>query len=689
MQFCPGSARYRQTYVEARRDFLQDTNSKLSKKDPLQFVFGVCDLCSRLSPVLEEEGVNQARGWVAEREGPARDQLAQLFDASLPQLSAVFKGRENSLAEVFSVAAQSHVRTEVAAYTELAAAQEAWNAKKPDLTAASLAKVPTDFRKAVYNSLQKNLDGFHDGLTAKLEAARKLAVQEDFLGANTMLLETKQHESWAPELREARMNIQRQGETFYAKKVVNSNVARQYKEAGEWLRKLLTLQGQKTDGIDFDALFKSGTTAEFLQTLAQVGLHPARPQERKDFTDVLLVVANLDNLTDPDAAHHFLANAYLEWASNQAEAHKFERACYLALLAQKHGHAAAAALFEKAHAEFMKQFTAAVSATPSKFVPKLAGSDMPEQLHTAATSPVRKNLPSWMRWEDPETPLDGPAPKVKVKFLATLSELTSTYEPKVRQVSREFPVEVVVDNPGYNEAMDNVQAAREAYERQVDTYNSLVEQANNGASTIASGPGPFAAAFANIDRAANAGILRSAKRDVENAKTELERAQVKLSQTPRQKKEKKQRTFTWEETDHITHFRAVYSIGLGVEDRVYWSRTVESQVNHKSVSRRGNDRIGLAPMERQQPELDRIQTVLANDMKPNIQAICASPDFVRQLKSTITRYLSDQNPRGEVEAQQDTILGAELAWWNTSLRDYKALADPVYLGRFGDVVAVP
>jgi hypothetical protein len=278
VDLCPTDAAYQRTYVEARENFVQQTKKELNSKDPLQGIFEVYDITSRLSPVLEEDGISQLSALGVEREQPALDEAAELFDTDMTQLNAAFHGHENSFSEMFSPASQNRARLEISAYINLSAAQSAWEKNRPELTAASLGKVPADFQKAAFVALQAKLNSYRDGLLAKLESAKNLAAEGNYVDANVLLLGIKQNESWVPELRDGRSSILREGQAFYAKKIVESNLNKEYKEAGGWLRKLLTLRGQKTDGIDFDNIFKPGTTAEFLQTLASVGLHPDVPQ---------------------------------------------------------------------------------------------------------------------------------------------------------------------------------------------------------------------------------------------------------------------------------------------------------------------------------------------------------------------------------------------------------------------------
>ena len=689
----PGSADYQLTYTQVRRAFLKAAKPKLALLDPVAFLTEVNKMTTELGPALDDDGETQLQSWCTEREAPALEEAGAPFDADMDALGKIFKGRESFFVDLFSPGNQSKARGLLTAWQNFDAAETAWKTNNADEVAARLEKIPADFRKAVYDSFQKRLDGVRKEIKERWDAANNLVLKNDYLGAKAIFTELQRHEAWTPGLQSARLAMQSGGEGFFTQKMVEANMAKQYHDAGDWLFKLLTLQGQNTQGINFDDVFKGGTTADFLNQLASLGLHPGPAQERKNFTDALLVAANLDNLTDPDAAHQFLGATYLDWATKEVQRGRFGNACYLSLLATKHGNPAASEVFDKAHAGVMNQLTVIIAAQPPANQISSADKDFSDDLYSAAVNAMHESLLPWMKFEDAGQPAAATASNgvFRVKIKAGINKFSPDYQRKIRQVSREFPVKVIVDNPAIPEAQQQVEQAQAdltAAQRKYQSDKQSAQLAGQATSMVANqlfgGLGGMVAG--GLAGGAVANSVSTA--GVDSANRALTSAQDALANMPRQVEQTQSKLFTWNETDHTTTYHATFQIGLGVTDSTPWSQPFSASVTHKTTERRGIDQVNLAPLDREQPDLQKIESILAADLKNQIHAFSGN-NALAGIKTSLQKYCAGEGAGTNPEAGLDTQLSAEFLWWDSPLRDYKTLATPALLGKFGDVVNAP
>lgn len=689
----PSSADYQLTYTQIRRAFLKATKPKLALLDPVAYLAEAHKLTTELGPALDDDGETQLQSWCTERELPALEEAGAPFDADMDALGKIFKGRESFFVDLFSPGNQSKARGLLTAWQNFDAADTAWKTNNADQVAARLEKVPADYRKAIYDSFQKRLDGIRKEIKDRWDAANNLVSQNDYLGAKAIFTELQRHEAWTPGLQPARLAMQTGGEGFFTQKMVEANMAKQYHDAGDWLYKLLTLQGQNTKGINFDDVFKGGTTADFLNQLASLGLHPGPAQERKNFTDALLVAANLDNLTDPDAAHQFLGATYLDWATKEVQRGRFGNACYLSLLATKHGNPAASEVFDKAHAGVMNQLTVIIAAQPPANQISSADKDFSDDLYSAAVNAMHESLLPWMKFEDAGQPAAATASNgvFRVKIKAGINKFSPDYQRKIRQVSREFPVKVIVDNPAIPEAQQQVEQAQAdltAAQRKYQSDKQSAQLAGQATSMVANqlfgGLGGMVAG--GLAGGAVANSVSTA--GVDSANRALTSAQDALANMPRQVEQTQSKLFTWNETDHTTTYHATFQIGLGVTDSTPWSQPFSASVTHKTTERRGIDQVNLAPLDREQPDLQKIESILAADLKNQIHAFSGN-NALAGIKTSLQKYCAGEGAGTNPEAGLDTQLSAEFLWWDSPLRDYKTLATPALLGKFGDVVNAP
>jgi len=683
----PGAADYQLTYTQTRRALLKAMKLQLAPLDPVNYLTEVHALITTLGPALDDDGEAQMQSWCTEREQPALEEASAPFDTDEATLAKVFRGREMYFVDLFSPANQTKAHTLLVTWQNFDAAETAWKKNDADRVEALLEKIPADFHKAVYDSFEKRLDGVRKDTKDRWDAANKLVVQNDFLGAQAIFADLQKHESWIPGLQSARLAAQSAGEGFFTEKMVKANVDKQYHDAGDWLFKLMTLSGQNTKGINFDNIFKGGTTGDFLNLLGSLGLHPNPKQERKNFADVLLVAANMENLTDADAAHQFLGTTYLDWATKEFQAGHFGNASYLALLATKHGNAGASELFDKAHAAGTGQLFVVVSAQPPANSVSSADKDFSDELYNAAVNTVRDSLLPVIKYEDTGNPFSTTTtnPVFRVKIQAGITQFSPDYQRNIRSVSREFPITVTVDNPAIpaarqqvEQAAQNLNAAQIKYNSDKQTASAAADATRTAASQMGGGlMGAFMGGMASgvvANSVSTAGIdaATQALADAKNARESL----------PLQVQETQNKMFTWNETDHTTTYHATFQIGLGVTDSTPWSQSFSASVTHKSTERRGIDQVNLAPLEREQPDVQKIESILAADLKKQFLAM-GGTNALAGIHTSLQKFFAGEGAATSL----DTRLNVELLWWDSPLRDCKALATTELLGKFGDVIS--
>ena len=689
----PGSADYQLAYTKIRRSLLKATKLRLAALDPVTYLAEVHKLTTDLGPALDDDGETQLQTWCTEHETAAIEEARAPFDADMDALGKVFKGREDSFVDLFSPGNQTKARSLLSAWQSFDSADAAWKTNDVDQVAILLEKIPADYRKSIYDSLQRRLDGPRREIKDRWEAANKLAIQNDFLGAKAIFTELQRHEAWTPGLQQARVSAQSGGEGFFTQKMIEANLAKQYHDAGGWLYKLLTIQGQNTQNIKFDDVFKGGTTADFLDQLAKLGLHPDSVQNRKDFTDVLLVAANMENLTDAGAAHRFLADTFLDWATREFQRNRFGNASYLSLLAMKHGNSAANEIFGKARAAGMDQLAVIVAAQPPANLVSSTDKDFSDDLYNTAISTAHDSLLPWMKYEDSGNSSPAAASNFvfRVKIKAGVSKFSSDYQRVARKVSREFPVTVNVDNPAIpaaqqavTQAQANLVAAQRAFESAKQSAAAAAEATRQAANQM--GGGMMGAFMGGLASGVVANSVSTA--GVDQANQALAAAQNALANMPLQVEQTQNKLFTWNETDHITTYHTSYQISFGVTDGALSSQSFSAAVTHKSTERRGIDQVNLAPMEREQPDLQKIESILAADLKKQMLAY-GKLGTLTGIRTALSKFYSGEGAGSDPEAGLDTRLNLEFLWWDSTLRDYRAFATSGLLGRFGDVISEP
>ena len=684
-QLNPDSAAYQMTFILARRNFMKELKFRIDSMDAVGGLFALHSAADIFGAAWDDDAEMQIESWRTELEPPALDEVASAFDSNMESLTKIFGEREKGFATFFSTGNQAKARAEMAAWESLSGAASAWAGSNADLLVTCLAKVAPPFQKAVYVDFQTKLQGVKQQIQGRREAAEQLAARNDFLGAKEIFDTLKSHESWVPGLQEARLAMQSAGEQFFTGKIVAANFAGNLPDAGTSLKHLLLLQGQEIGGIDFNHIFNASTTDGFLKMLARFSLHPARPEDRTSFTDVLLVAANASRLADQEAADKFLGEAYLAWARQQAGAGRPGTACYLALLAEKHGCSAAGAIFAQARADITNRFQIELTLGPESDDTDKADKDFSGALYAEAVNVIRDRTPPWIRCDAPENAGSNTVPTVRLLFKAGVNRFASNYQRNVRQVTKEFPVPVTVDNPEYAKA---AQAEAQAE----GMMSKAQQQYQSDAQAISLAQTAFSMANSSILGSVMNGVVGGAAKGnaqtgVAQAQQSLASAQATLANTPRQIQATQQKPFQWDEIDHITTYHARFKVGVGTETKPAEELAFDGDTQFASTERRAIDQINLRALEREEPDLQKVQSLLLDQLKSQLDDRLKA-NVSRMIKTAVLKRLANGEPSANSYTQEQ-LLDVEFLWWATPQQDYLALANPDYLGRFGDVVTPP
>jgi hypothetical protein len=567
----------------------------------------------------------------------------------------------------------------LSAYISLIDADTAWNLHDLAKMETRLEDIPETYRKAVYNIESNRLEAVRQEIHAKLDSANNLLSQNDYFGAMKIFDQLKDQEAWMKDLTQSRQKAQSDGENYYIMKMFKSCLAQKYQYAGGWLRLLLQMRGEVISGINFDTIFTNSTTSDFLENLRAFGLHPAQQQDRKDFTDVLLVAADMPNLTDQAKAEAFLADNYYEWGLKQAQLGKYESACYLALLAKKHGNNLAQSLFAENQKQLINEYSICVS--PVVFpVPQNVDPDFDNSIIAAADDYLKSGLPAWIKCSQDSGSI------FQIQFIAGINEFNSIVDQQTRMDSKDYPVYVTIDNPDYITAQNNVASASadlSRLEQQLDTDKAVVSAAETVSTSMSQGQGLFGAVLNNVNNSVDQNQLNESERNVENARSALSDAQATLNNTPRQIRTTQNKTFQWVDTDYITTFSVSFEMALSLAGERVWKDDITSGVKHTSTSWEAKPEIALEGQARQYPDLPAIQLAMANDLKQKIQSLPTN-QLLQQIKNAVRESIDGSN-KSDVE-KRDADLGVEMLWWNTQLTDQQFLNSSFFLTQYGDVV---
>ena len=679
--YSPDNKDYQGLYNEACRELFSQFLLDTKDCQPLERLAKLHEMSLRLGSSLDADGLHQFNLQSSLNESLVINDITAAFNTDLKSVETKIKGDESTFLALFSATNQPQAKMMWSACLDLEQAESAWNASNPVVVAQILDQVPDAYKTTSYKYQVDRLNNLRNIIISKVNDAINLASGEDYAAAMKLFNQLKGQETWINGLQQTRIKTQSDGQNYYMGKMFKSCLAHRYKYAGGWLKLLLQMQNKSVDSIDFDSVFASSSTAVFLSNLTSFGLHPARLEDRKDFTDVILVAADLPNLTDPEVANNFLAKSYYAWASLQAQNGMYETACYLALLAQKHGSESAKTLFETTRNQLLKLNKYSVSVVLEPSAPSIGASqDFCDTVFSSATDYLRNCLPAWVKLGE------SSSSAYQLQFGANISVFNSVVNEQTRTDSKEYPVYVTIDNPDFLTAQNNVTEDRaevERLEQQLDTDRAVASAAESAGNAMSQGQGLFGTVVASVNTSVDQNALNQSERNVANAQDTLNDAQNTLNSTPRKIRSTREQLFYWDVTDYITTFTSTVQLSLSCGGTQLWKHELHSGVKHTSSSWNEKPEIALEGRERELPDLAAIKLALAGDLKSQIQAL-ASSLILEQVKGAIRGIIDGSSANDAAQHQSD--LGVEMLWWNTQLPDQQFLNSNLFLTQYGDVV---
>ncbi len=681
----PDSAIYLNAWQEARRRAIEDLKAGAVKGPALDYLVSGREFLTKYDGALGEEGLSVTRGWLAENEPAALQQVKEGFDGDMPGLTALLSAHEGKLSSYFTGKENlAEARRLHDQWQALRNAYKAWEANQQIEAVELMAKVPEDLQKgAAFTALQTETQQLRDSVLEKLHGATDLAAGKHFIEAMPILDELDVHARWVPEIKQQKQRLQLSGENYYAAQLVGAVRAKNAAGTRENLKNYMQYRRRPLTDAQLTEFLETRDFTGYLSKLNDYGLRPRGKAARQNYADVVLIASNLPNFTNPDEARSFLATAYSDWAKAELEQGRSSPACYLALLAGKYGHATANELFETAHEKILAEFTFAIRAQPLAINAPKASKSFGGQVELDALNAIRNTLPGWLKWQTPENTTAGePEPLTLVKFTPLLAEFNRRNDRVARNATGryKFP-DIIEDNPEWYKAQEQVSYAQNALAQAQSSYAQAKASADSMAATAAndtSGVGLFGALMGTVVSAVSDG-------EVQKARQELSAAQGRFSRTPARTSRADVRDLNWTEFDFTSDFSTTFKLEFKVGDKAILSRALTAATQHKSMERESAHNGVIAAVQRQEPNLDEIESALLEKIRPQVQAL-GTPAFLGQLKGSFASYIAQQSGTIDAEAQANALIGFELLWWKHPLFNAAALRSPDLLGRFGDVI---
>lgn len=671
----PGDSEYNDTYTRSLNALIDYERKKLPSASPVDALAEVDDLATNLHTQMGTDGMSQLRNLFEPLEQDVINESGKAFDVDLPAINKVTGYLSADLEEVFSAESRPAIKQLVAAGKYLGDAQRAWDNGNPGDTARSLSQVPQNLQRKVYSDLKGKVDGVLAEINGKVKQANLLARGGDYMGARKVFEALMPQESWIGGLKEAREQATASGEDYYHMKLLEAVASKQPAEAAGWFKKLREFQSQSVDGIDISSLFAPQTTAQFLSALVPLNLHPATEDARRDYGDVQLVAADEANLTDASEADQFLAEHYLQWASTEAKKGHLEQACYLALLAKKHGSGSADEPFSRWQAALVAKCPIELDIETLKTTPAKAR-DFSDALFSSNLQMLRNSVPSFIRVSDPDNPLEDVPGSVKLKLAMGVSEFSSKQESVQRNESSVVKVNVMVHNPDF----DTAQAAVDAATQAVNAENENIRQTSQ-VQAMTPDYGGMAGALAGVINQTTQGVQSDNLAELQNT---LNDAQQTLSRTPQQIQQVQDKTITWQETDHLARFHSIYRVDLKFGDLEPIELPFEATEDYKATERKGVPEFGVEPIEREDPDMDQITAALSKKVSAQLERYF-SQTFRSNLKHALADYIISES-----KAEDPVVppLRGALLWWDTPMRSLPRAMEGSLRAHFGDTVTV-
>jgi predicted transcriptional regulator len=674
-QMRPADTEYNTTYTRAVGSFIEYKRNQLASSAPLDALAQVQDISKNLPEQLGNEGQNKLREIFRPLESGVIDEFGKAFDVDLAAVNKVAGNLTTDSIELFSPESRTVIKQMAAGGKILGDAQHTWDEGRPGDTAKALRLVPQNLQKKIYRELHGKVDGLLAEINDKVKRANLLVRSTDYMAVKSIYDSIKPNESWIDGLEAARMQANDAGEIYFHQKLLEAVAAKQPAEATAWFKKLREYQSQSIDGSAISSLFQPQTTAQFLHALTVLNLHPGSEESRRDYGDVVLVAANQGNLTDAPEAERFLAEYYLQWAGAEGKKGHLEQACYLALLAQKHGSTSADEPFARWQAAIVAKYPVVLDIETLKTTPA-KGRDFSDTLFVSSLEMLRKVVPAFVKVSDPDNPLESAPGAIRLKLIMGVSEFSSSQENVQRNESRVVKVNVLVHNPDYDAAVAAVDSASQS----VNLENDNIRQTSQVTSMGSQLPG-MTGALSGVFAQTTSGIQSNNLAEMQNT---LNEASQTLARTPQQVSQVQDQTISWPEVDHLTKFHTVYKMDLKAGALSPTEHPFEARVVSKSTERRGLPQFGVDPIEREAPDLDQVTAALSNQLSAQFGPYFSSPFF-----STLKKIIGQQfMANARAEGVDVVTLRTTLLWWNTPWRNLPRTADSLFKARYGDSIPV-
>lgn len=679
----PDSGVYLAAWQEARRKQIDRVKARASQEEPLVHLLSSRDFAQKYEKALADEGQQAMHEWIAEIEPTALKQIRAAFSRDLVFLNELLGPHEGKLRSYFQTNEQREEAGQLHdQWLALREASAAWDRNEPLKTVAQLNLIHEDLRKSVYDVIFAKVQTLREKLEEQLREAQELAAAHRFIETVPLFATLEPYGEWITAIKVERQRIQMAGENFYASRLVESVRAGKSEETYTSLKSYMDFRRSPLKDDQLKAFLAIRSFKPYLARLTEYGLHPKVASARQNYADVILVASNLPNFDDAAEAREFLREAYLAWGRQELESGRAAPAAYLALLADKYGNPGGTELFNKAREKVGSSFTLAIQPAPLVVNAPKASKFFGAQLEGDAVNGLRNVLPPWIHWQADPPAAGEVEPLIVMKFVPVLAEFNRRNERNVRNASGKFRFEdIIEDNPAWHNAQadlvnaqNNLAQAQMAYQQ----AQAMAQQTAAASANDTSGFGIFGAILSGVSQ----GISQAGITDAQQA---INRAQSRLASTPRQVRRENWQTVSWRENDYVSKFDALFRVDLMVGDKAILGRKFTATTAHQSTEREGGFGGRVAPMQKQEPNIDEIETALVEKLKGSLQVV-GTTEFLKQIKTSLGDYLVQQAAGMDAETRANTQLGLELLWWNHPLFDPQAMKTADLLGRFGDVI---
>lgn len=682
----PDSGIYLSGWQDARRRALDELKAGVAKSTPLDYLVAGRAFLAKYEPALGDDGIAATRDWLLENEAAALKQVREAFDGDLAGLDGLLKPHEGKLAAYFAgTEHRNEARRLHDNWLTLRSAYAAWEAGRQVPAIELLMKVPADLQNGpAFGKIGGEVLQLREAVLEKLTAVTDLANGRHYIEAMPQLDELEVHAGWLPEVKQERQRIQLSGENYYASQLVGAVRAKNAAATSENLRNYMQFRRRPLTDAQLGEFLEIRDFTTYLSKLTDYGLRPRGKAARQNYADVVLVACNLPNFTNPDEAKAFLADAYFDWGRAELERGRSSPAAYLALLAEKYGHAASSELFNNALEKVQGEFTFAIRPQPMVFQAQKAPRSFGTQVEADVLNAVRNSLPSWLKWQAADSGGSGDVePLVRVDFTPTLFEFSRRNDRVARTASGryKFP-DIVEDNPEWFTAQEAAANAESAYSQAQTEYQQAKASADQLAAqsqqTESSGLALFGAIMSGVTQGVSDSALQTARQNLADARATAAR-------TPRQVRRQDIRDLNWTEFDVTNEFRASLRLEFRVGDKLVLTRSLSADAQFKSMERESAHNDTIKAVQRKEPGNDEVEAALMEKVRPQVTAL-QTPAFLQQLKNSLGTYIAQQAGAIDAEAQANAFIGYELLWWKHPLYNPAALKSPDLLGRFGDVI---